>query len=399
MPRTVTIVNPKHFAKLKDLVLDNIDFKLLRSVDCDRLAKLISEQTNTYINGITFKRLFNFTKYPFNPSIQTLDILSQFVGYRNWYDFELSLNENQPISGKELDILLSFYDFDLINHIVFHDGGIQSMSRKIALRFREDVTIFKRAIPLLARKKYAQVFFIEHFPDYDNLCNYYYLLYEEYLKYTNKKSAQIMCNALLFLKSLWTLDEKSCKKHILKLNKICITKNFHPYLIGRYFACKLIFESFYGKQDRFNKIYEEYLKLREQLPKNGNHFLDFPASEYIVADGLLNAGEYRKCIEIVECAFHDFSFKMEFVRKGYYRQMQLLWAISQKKLNPRFKIGILLQKINPNNFYFISQKYYSTLLYYGLYLENGDNKYFQKANQMAEEMGNSYIKKQIKTYF
>lgn len=149
MPRKATETNKKHLVKLKTMVLEQLDFKLLHSVDCDKLAKVISEQTNTYINVISFKRLFGFTKYPFNPAIQTLDILSQFVGYRNWYEFELSLSENHPISNGELDILLSFYDFDLINNIEFHDGGIQSMSRKIALRFREDVSTFKRAIPLI----------------------------------------------------------------------------------------------------------------------------------------------------------------------------------------------------------------------------------------------------------
>lgn len=182
MPRKRTEINKHHLKTLQEKVLELSSVQLKRSVDCDKLAKVVSEQTNTYINGISFKRLFGFTKYPFNPAIQTLDVLSQFVGHNNWYEFELSINNNQPISNSELDILLSFYDFDLINQIEYHDGGIQCMSRKIALRFREDVTTFKRAISLIAKNEHAQIFFIEHFPDYDNLCNYYYLLYEAYLK-------------------------------------------------------------------------------------------------------------------------------------------------------------------------------------------------------------------------
>lgn len=361
--------------------------QLKRSVDCDKLAKIVSENTNTYINGISFKRLYGFTKYPFNPAIQTLDILSQFVGYRNWYEFELSFNDNQPISSSELDILLSFYDFDLINHIEYHDGGIQSMSRKIASRFREDVSTFKRAIPLIVQKEFAQIFFIEHFPDYDNLCNYYYLLYEAYLNQNKSDSPQLFSHSMLFLKAFWKLNKSECNKHISEINKINLTNDFHPYLIGRYFACNILFEYNYGDKKRVKELYYDYLQLRSQLPKNGKHFLDFPASEYILSEALLQVKAYKKSIEVVELAFRDFSIKMEFVRKGYYRQMQLLWLIASKKLNPKLNIESQLQKIKPENFYFISQKYFSTLYHYA----KGTPQDLEKAKNLATEMGNKYL--------
>jgi len=393
MPRKAIEINQKHLVELKRLVLEQLDFKLLRSVDCDKLAKVVSEKTNTYINGITFKRLYGFTKYSFNPAIQTLDILCQFVGYYNWYEFELAMGNNQPISNSELDILLSFYDFDLINHIEYHDGGIQSMSRKIALRFREDITTFKRAIPLIAKKEFAQIFFIEHFPDYDNLCLYYYLLNEEYLKQNKSDSVQLFGLSMLFLKAFWSLDKLDCKKYIFEIKKIGIDKDFHPYLIGRYFACNIMYEFLYGQKEKVNALIDDYLNLRDELPKNGKHFLDFPASEYIVSEALLHVGAFEKCIEIVELAFNEFPLKMEFVRKGYYRQMQLVWLISKKKLNPKFSASLILQKINPSNFYFISQKYFSVIYYYALYLESGNSEFLQQAKVLSGEMGNSYLSK------
>jgi hypothetical protein len=391
MPRKATEINKKHLTQLRNRVLEQLDFKLLRSVDCDRLAKIVSEQTNTYINGISFKRLYGFTKYPFNPAIQTLDILSQFVGYSSWYEFGLSLNDNQPISNSELDILLSFYDFDLINNIEFHDGGIQSMSRKIALRFREDVSTFKRAIPLIVEKEYAQIFFIEHFPDYDNLCSYYYLLYKEYLKLSKSDSAQLFGHSMLFLKSFWALIELDCKNHILEINRIKIDKSFHPYLIGRYFACNLLFEFYYGDKNKVEQIYKAYLQLRSQLPKQGKHFLDFPASEYIVSEALLQIRAYEKCIQLVELAFKEFPLRMEFVRKGYYRQMQLFWLISKKKKDSNIQINSMLQKINPANFYFISKKYFSVIYYYALYLGKGNSADLQQGKELSKEMGNGYL--------
>lgn len=171
---------------------------------------------------------------------------------------------------------------------------------------------------------------------------------------------------MLFLKSFWTLYELDCKKHILEINKININESFHPYLIGRYFACNLLFEFYYGDKKKVNELYDAYFQLRGQLSMEGKHFLDFPASEYIISEALLQVYAYDKCIELVELAVEEFSLKMEFVRKGYYRQMQLFWLISKKKIDPNFRIYSMLQKIKPDNFYFISRKYFSAIYYFAL---------------------------------
>lgn len=391
MSRKSIEINQKHLAKLKEMVIEFIDFKLLRSVDCDKLAELVSDKTNTNVNGITFKRLYGFTKYPFNPSIQTLDILSQFIGYKNWYEFEFSINDYQPISNSELGILLSFYDFDLINNIEFHDGGIQSMSRKILLRFREDVLTFKRAIPKLAKMKYARLFFIEHFPDYDNLCNYYYLLYEEYLANSKGDKAKLFGRTMLFLKGFWSMDQADCQKYIVEINKVHLENDFHPYLIGRYFACNMLYECYYGDKESIYRLYDEYLQIRTSIPKTGNHFKDFPASEYIIAETLIHVHAYTQCIELIEMAFEDFSFKMEFVRKGYYRQMQLVWLIAKKKIDSNFEIKMNLEKIKTADFYFISQKYFTVIYQYVTYLKTGNEDNLIDAKALSEEMGNKYL--------
>src|SRR5690606_28681936 len=130
---------------------------------------------------------------------------------------------------------------------------------------------------------------------------------------------------------------------------INIDESFHPYLIGRYFACNLLFEFYYGDKNKAEQLYDAYLQLRSQLPKKGKHFLDFPASEYIISEALLQIKANEKCIELIELAFKEFSLRMEFVRKGYYRQMQLLWLIAKKKQDSNFQINSMLQKINPAN--------------------------------------------------
>ena len=391
MSRKATEIQPNHLNAIKNSVLEKYNKPLIRSVDCDDLANDISTNTNNHINGITFKRLFGFTKYPFNPSIQTLDILAQYVDCANWYDFINSLADLKPISAQELDILVSFFDFDLINKIEYHDGGIQSMSRKIALRFRQDPLSFKQAIKRLAPSKYAQIFFIEHFPDYDHLCNYYYLIYEEYLKYKNSSEGQIFGNCMLFLKSFWLMKSEDSLQYITNINACSIHEELHPFIVGRFYSCNLLFEHFYGKKEQVPIIYDKYLEQKQHIRIGENHFKDFPASEYIVSEALLHCKMYQECIDLVNITFIKYDFKIEFVRKGYYRQMLLFKAYSLYYLGELEQSKDILRRINPSIFYFISEKYYTTLylsLKYKLFKNKND---LLQARQNAQEMNNNFL--------
>jgi hypothetical protein len=316
-----------------------------------------------------------------------LDILCQFVGFDGWYQFEQYQFGRKSISKQEMDIYSSCFDIDLVNDVAPHEGAFQSVSRKIALRFREDPSALLRNLPGLMKKKQFQVFFAEHFPDYDNLCSYYYQIYESYLKHKTTLEGQLFGNCMLFLKSFWQMNQEDCEKYILEINSIKIDETFHPYLIGRYFACNILYDSHFGDGNKLDKIHDRYLTMRASLPKSGKHFMDFPASEYIVSEALLQARRYEKCMEIVEFAFTESPLKMEFVRKGYYRQLQLFWLISNKKIEPEFDIHIELLKIRPENFYFISQKYF-TVLY--LYAKGSPNDILS-AQKLAQELGNLYL--------
>jgi hypothetical protein len=281
MPRTKFNVNIESLEKLKSQLLKHTQINLSRPTDCQLLTEAISISQGELINPITFKRIFGFVKYPFSPSLQTLNILSKHLGYKDWYDFEQTCSDFTPISTNELAIYLSFFEFDSINRIEEHDGGVQSFSRKIALRFREDPETFKQVIPKLASNSFAQTFFIEHFPDYDNLVGYYHLLYEAYLKNKKTNEAQLYGNSMLFLKALWTLNKKEADVYIQKMDSFSLHKNIHPYIIGRIYACKLIYNHCFGDQKLIPELIEEFKFKTANLPIHENHFRDFPAAHYI----------------------------------------------------------------------------------------------------------------------
>jgi hypothetical protein len=391
MPRTKFKVNLESLEKLKSQLLKRTEIKLSRPTDCQLLTEVISDSQGELINPITFKRIFGFVKYPFSPSLQTLNILSQFLGFKDWYDFEQACSDFSPISTNELAIYLSFFEFDSINRIEEHDGGVQSFSRKIALRFREDPETFKQVIPALASNSFAQTFFIEHFPDYDNLVSYYYLLYEAYLKNKKTTEAQLFGNSILFLKALWTLNKKEAKVSIQKMDSFSLHKNIHPYIIGRIYACKLVHNYSYGNQKLIPELIKEFNDKTANLPIDGNHFRDFPGAHYIFAEALFLTKQYQSCISVVEEALSKFPIRTEFIRKGYYRQLQIFWYLSKCKLGDQKINNNFLFKINPENYYFISKRHFSIYFHWAKFLNNQKIECLNEAKKLAILNKNKFL--------
>jgi hypothetical protein len=391
MPRTKFNVNLESLDKLKAQLLRRTQINLSRPTDCQLFTEAISNSQGELINPITFKRIFGFVKYPFNPSLQTLNILSKYLGYKDWFEFEICCSDSSPISSNELAIYLSFFEFDSINRIEEHDGGVQSFSRKIALRFRQDPETFKQEIPKLAGNSFAQTFFIEHFPDYDNLVGYYHLLYEAYLKNKKTNEAQLYGNSMLFLKALWTLNKREAKVYIRQIDSFTLPKNIHPYVIGRIYACQLIYNHFFGDQKLISQLIEEFKEKTINIPLEENHFRDFPAAHYIFCEALFLTKQYQSCISIVEEALSIFPIRTEFIRKGYYRQMQIFWYLSKCKLGESQIKDDFLLKINTENYYFISKRHFSIYFQWAKFLNNQNIECLNEAKKLAISNKNQFL--------
>ena len=71
---------------LKKLTLKNAGFELKGRGDCEVLSQLILEKTDEFISYNTIRRLFGLVAYV-KPSINTLDSLARFNGYKSYVDF------------------------------------------------------------------------------------------------------------------------------------------------------------------------------------------------------------------------------------------------------------------------------------------------------------------------
>lgn len=78
--------------------------KLLTPKDYDYLSEHIFSRLHIMISATTLKRLWGYLKENTSPRLATFDVLSRFVGYRDWSEFCKSVGGSETIQS---DIIIS----------------------------------------------------------------------------------------------------------------------------------------------------------------------------------------------------------------------------------------------------------------------------------------------------
>jgi hypothetical protein len=95
--------------RIKVLIEEKTGRKIRYPKDCDALAKEISMTVGNRISASTIKRLFGFNSAGGSPSMYTLDIVSQYLGFIDWDDLQRNLEaeEDSHFLSDDLTLLRS----------------------------------------------------------------------------------------------------------------------------------------------------------------------------------------------------------------------------------------------------------------------------------------------------
>lgn len=83
----------KHILHLIAVIETTVGRKIKTPKDFDFLSKIIYVRLHILISTTTLKRLWGYLKDGTQTRISSLDILSQFVGYKDWDDFCLNFED------------------------------------------------------------------------------------------------------------------------------------------------------------------------------------------------------------------------------------------------------------------------------------------------------------------
>ncbi|MGE0078587.1 MAG: hypothetical protein AB7S48_12060 [Bacteroidales bacterium] len=110
--------------------------KISYQKDCNILSNSIIETTKEYISPATLRRVFGFLSTNSNPSRVTLDILSHYIGYKEWEDFvqnHIAKKQDSNCSTFE------YWDIAQENAQAITDNTIKYISIKSGIEFSKTV--------------------------------------------------------------------------------------------------------------------------------------------------------------------------------------------------------------------------------------------------------------------
>ena len=272
---------------LKSAVEKKFGFKILNRGDCEKLSEVIQEQTSKSVSYNTLRRMYGFAK-PVKTRKDTLNILSNYVGYRSYYHFvnatshqiswESRLRLYELKGNKNTKALLSFLEqksqtdeditLPIINlirefllakrmdelNVLFTSNvlknNINTYQQKLIIgnatgTLLRNLKFSNREFKELCNTEFFQTTIFEIFVDYSSLNGFYAVL----LKYFSEKKDyknKVFVSCLLNLRNF--LNNKKIKN--LKIDDTTLI-TLHPILVGRYFSNFLLTEK---KQAYFFEI-------------------------------------------------------------------------------------------------------------------------------------------------
>jgi len=131
----MTAFSTQLFELLKSYVLANSQLTGIQASDCKVLSALIRAKTNQTVSETTLKRIYGFALSKFKPSLFTIDVLSNYCGYKGWIDF-CEKQDKQHLQTDNDNI-----DWDSLNYKTskITNFTLQALKNKAGIPFSQSI--------------------------------------------------------------------------------------------------------------------------------------------------------------------------------------------------------------------------------------------------------------------
>ncbi|MEN0056476.1 MAG: hypothetical protein AAGC65_22550, partial [Mucilaginibacter sp.] len=131
----MTAFSSQLFELLKSYVLANSQLTRIQASDCKVLSALIHAKTNQTVSETTLKRIYGFALSKFKPSLFTIDVLSNYCGYKGWVDFCEKQDKQHQQTDHENN------DWDSLNYKAskITNFTLQALKNKAGIPFNQSI--------------------------------------------------------------------------------------------------------------------------------------------------------------------------------------------------------------------------------------------------------------------
>jgi len=328
MARKRNQVNACILEALKDQVKLRSNLECNSFADMQQLQQEIRKTMNEYLSLQTLNRLFGIIRNDFSPSLNTLNIIAQYLQYNSFREF-VELND-KPGLLKKLATFESKFIFSVFSSLdPDKDDGqvLQTVIRNILNITNEDPQIASGLYPAMASIPFGRRYFLERYVNMDSLAKHYGDGLSYYLLYAKSREEQFFAYNLHCLRYFLTAEHELFIRyfaHISGFPKEEIS-TYQPDRIGHYLASIILDQSVSGKQPA--QLFATTDNIG--IPRSGNKPLVYQGW-YRVIEALVLTGEFERAWEKLNdpilslsgnnCVDVDFQTQVNLLRliSGFY---------------------------------------------------------------------------------
>lgn len=144
MPKPKYKISEYLLSSLKSKLEEKLSFRIFSKLDCKKISELIEEKSEETISESTLYRLFIWGENKNSPYIHTLDVLAQFIDYKDWFSLEKNLNHMGEFQSLYSGIFNSQEYKSLLNFNI-HNNSLKPLYNFLD-QFTSDLAFDKKVI-------------------------------------------------------------------------------------------------------------------------------------------------------------------------------------------------------------------------------------------------------------
>lgn len=320
--------------------------------DCDKLSDYIFEEINENISTQTLRRILGLVKTTTKPTLNTLDILSRYIGFDSYNSYILEKG-NQHIYPVNIQLITMLFRTPLQE---VNQNGISQLFRTISKYIYDCPEIIAQLDDDTISQETFRYYFIERYPSYD-LYNHGLDAVLNKMKTIYKEDHwfQLFIDSTLLLCKSSSITKKGFINQYSSFSEKP-TKDVHPFLIGRYFGMNYIIDE--RKKER-KKIQEEVINIfssNETSPLNKFCIL------LTYVESLIYTKSYRHGFELIEKYWDHKIVLANWMDYGYKEVIKVFHFICLFNIGNPIDAKGVERTINLDTIPFYFKQHYSNIL-------------------------------------
>jgi hypothetical protein len=302
--------------------------KITIATDCTQLSKLVLQATNENISSQTIRRFWGIVKYENKISNFTRNVLSKYIGYKDYNDFINKVKNNEHckpnIDFTIIENLFKHNTKHTDNWNLWHEG----MSVILAENILNNKSLFEQFTQHLHTNQSAMNNIMANFQCYSLLQYDWYIKGLRIFCNNSKETHHVLyCYELEYLGCLLNNREKEGTYLIPLMTqqypKIIKKYGIIPPLNGAYYGCLIANAFLNNKHELVDKYFNEAIA---EIERNKNttfkisHDVDFRSFVHCLVEILNWIGLYDKALYL----FTNFEFKTNNPFLWYFSQVEML---------------------------------------------------------------------------